>query len=178
MYKRQHLGNKEFSDLQIPLRIVTTDLNSGELITLGGGPVITAVHASSAVPFVFKPVVFYGRVLVDGGVANPIPVQVAKKENPEIIIAVDLSQTLPKTSPGHLLGVAKRCAEITYLKHCENCAQGADILIKPKVGHIGIFEDNCSQEIYEAGQRAARDAIPQILEALNPSKGLQPTGTQ
>lgn len=176
----KHLGNKEFSDLKILLRVVASDLQSGELVTLGGGEVIPAVHASSAVPFVFKPVSFYGRTLVDGGVVDPIPVRIAKEDNPIVIIAVDLSQTLPNASPSHLLGIAKRCAEITYLKHCENCALGADILIKPKVGHIGIFEDNCAHEIYEAGRRATREVMPQILEALQASSlsEWQLTGTQ
>lgn len=167
----KYLGDKEFNQLHIPLLIVATDLLEGELVCLGGGPVIPAVHASCAYPLYFTPVEIYGRVLVDGGVVDPIPVEIARQNHAEIIVAVDLSELLPKTSPANLFGVAKRCAEIKFFKQSESCIKGADIIIRPEIRHIGTFDDKCNQAIYEAGRLAARQALPEILEALR-QKGL------
>lgn len=163
----KYLENKEFNQLHIPLIVVATDLLEGELVCLGGGPIIPAVHASSAYPLYFTPVEIYGRVLVDGGVVDPVPVEIARQNNAQIIVAVDLSELLPMTSPTNLFGVAKRCAEIKFLKQSESCLRGADFIIRPEIRHIGTFDDKCNQAIYEAGRLAARQAIPQILEALH-----------
>lgn len=160
-----------FEELQIPLYVVATDLIAGELVSMNSGPIIPAVHASAAVPFVFSPVYLYQRWLVDGGVADPVPVAVAKKTGAAIIVAVDLSGLLPETCPTNLFGVATRSAEIKFLLQSESCLKGADVIIRPELGDMGLFEDRDQQSVYEAGCKAARDAIPQILELLS-QKGL------
>jgi NTE family protein len=165
-FLRYHLKSRCFSDLQIPLYVVATDLYAGELISIGTGPIIPAVHASAAVPFVFSPVLLEGRVLVDGGVADPIPVTTAKQLGADLIVAVDLSQLLPKTCPTNLFQVVSRSAEIKFLLQSESCLEGADIVIRPELGDLGLFDDRNNQLSYEAGRKAAREAIPKILEAL------------
>lgn len=163
---KHNLSVKNFEDLKIPLLVVATDLCSGELVVIGGGPIAPAVQASCSLPFVFVPVELHGRVLVDGGVVDPIPARVARQLDAEFIIAVDLSSLLPKTFPTNLFGVAKRSAEITLLWQSETCLNTADIVLRPEVGHIGTFDDNCNRIIYEAGRAAARQAIPEILEKI------------
>jgi NTE family protein len=165
-FLRNTLRSQYFSQLKIPLYIVATDLYAGELVCIGTGPIIPAVHASAAVPFVFAPVSLYGRVLVDGGVVDPIPVSTAKKFGADLVIAVDLSELLPKTCPTNLFEVASRSAEIKFLLQSESCVQGADIVIRPELGDLGLFDDKCNKLSYDAGRKAAREAIPQILDAL------------
>jgi NTE family protein len=160
------LGDCQFSDLKIPFQAVATDLHTGELVVLGAGAVVPAVHASSAVPCVFHPVNLYGRVLVDGGVANPVPVAVAKEAGAKVIIAVDLCLTLDPEPPCHLFGIAKRSAEISHITLSKYCTEGADLVIKPKVGHFGLFDDSVNEHIYQAGKDACREAMPQIKELL------------
>ncbi|MCB1119672.1 MAG: patatin-like phospholipase family protein [Chlamydiia bacterium] len=163
----KHLGTKDFADLKIPCKVVATDLDSGDLLSIGGGPVAPAVHASCAVPIVFRPVLLYGRPLVDGGVLNPIPVEIAHFENPKVIVAVDLSEGLPTTIPNHIFGIAKRCAEIAHTNNSKRCIQGADIVIRPELGSTGLFDDRFKNHHYEAGKEAARQAIPLILSRLS-----------
>lgn len=165
-FLNKNLHCKTFDKVQIPLYIVATDLLECELVTFSSGNIVPAVHASASVPFVFAPVQHCGRLLVDGGVADPIPVCVAKRVGAEVIVAVDLGELLPKTCPTNLFGIATRSAEIKFLLQSESCAQGADVLIRPELGDIGMFDDKNHQAMYEAGRKAAREAIPRIKELL------------
>jgi NTE family protein len=160
------LEAKTFDKLKIPLLTVSSDLYSGELVTIGGGLIVPAVQASCAIPVVFSPIQLHGRVLVDGGVINPVPVRIAKLTNPDIIVAVDLRELLDKTFPTNMLHVATRSAEITLVWQSETCIKGADVIIRPKLGDWGTFDDNCHQQIFDAGRDAAREVIPQILALL------------
>ncbi len=173
-FLKTHLSCTHFEDLQIPLYVVATDLIAGQLVCINSGPIIPAVHASSAVPLVFSPVYLYQRWLVDGGVADPIPVQVAKKLGAAIIVAVDLSVLLPETCPTNLFGIATRSAEIKFQLQSDSCIEGADVIIRPELGDMGLFDDRNPQHVYEAGCKAAREAIPQILDLLSQKGFIQP----
>lgn len=162
----QYLSVHTFEQLKIPLVVVTTDLNSGELVPIASGNLDHAVVASCSIPLLYVPCDHGGRVLVDGGVINPIPVRVAKDLGAEFIIAVDLCELLPKTFPTNLFGIAARSAEIAFLWQTEHCARGADIVIRPKTSGIGIFNDKMKCKIYEAGKVAAQAHIPRIKQAL------------
>lgn len=171
-FLKRHLSCRCFEDLQIPLYVVATDLLAGEVVYINSGPIIPAVHASAAVPFIFSPVYLYQRWLVDGGVADPVPVRVAQKTGAAVVVAVDLSGLLPKTCPTNLFGVVARSAEIKFLLQSESCVQGADVIIQPELGDMGLFDDKNPQHVYEAGCKAAREAIPKILDLLL-QKGLK-----
>lgn len=175
-FLKRHLSCHRFEELQIPLYVVATDLLTGKLVCMNSGAIIPAVHASIAVPFVFSPVYLYKRWLVDGGVADPIPVKVAKKTGAAVVVAVDLSGLLPKICPTNLFGVATRSAEIKFLLQSESCLEGADVVIQPELGDMGLFDDKKPQYVYEAGCKAAREAIPKIIELLS-EKGLMPCPT-
>lgn len=164
---KSKLSCRRFEDLKIPFMLVATDLCSGELVTIGGGELIPAIQASCAIPFVFVPVELHGRMLVDGGVVDPVPVRVARQVDAEVVVAVDLRGLLPKTIPTNLFGVAARSAEITLLWQSETCIHDADIVIRPELEGIGTFEDKCNHRVYEAGRAAARAVIPRIQQLLN-----------
>lgn len=163
----KHLGNSHFEELQIPLVVVATDLYEGDLVVLGSGAVAPAVHASCAYPLVLSPVKVHGKVLVDGGVINPIPVQIARQHSPDVIVAVDISSYLPQRKPNNLFGVAKRCTEIQFLTQSNLCVGGADYVIKPELGEVGTFDHTYNEEVYLAGRHAARAAIPAIRQILS-----------
>ncbi len=163
-----NLDATNFDELKIPFFAVTTDLYSSELVTIGGGPIAPAVEASAAIPFVFVPVWLHGRAFVDGSVIDPVPVRVARKFNPEIIVAVDLRGLLPEDFPTNLFGVAERSAEITLLWQSESCVQHASVIIRPELDDdIGCFAgDKYHETIYQAGRKAALDALPTIQALL------------
>lgn len=90
-YVKKILKCKNFEELKIPLSIITTDLNSGEKIVFNQGDTVKAVRASISVPGVFEPVVDNNYILVDGGLVDPIPVDIVKAMGADIVIAVDLT---------------------------------------------------------------------------------------
>jgi len=90
------LGMHDFDRLPIPFRAVATDLVTGDAVVLSSGSLPDAVRASMSVPAVFAPVRINGRLLVDGGMANNLPVDVVREMGADIVIAVDISSPLLK----------------------------------------------------------------------------------
>lgn len=162
----RNLHSRRFEDLHVPFYAVATDLLEGKLVTIGSGPLIPAIRASAAVPLIFCPVILHDRMLVDGGVADPVPVRAAKALGADIVVAVDLSELLPKTCPTNLFGIASRSAELKLLLQSESCVQGADVIIRPELGSLSMFDTDHNEFAYQAGRVAAREAIPRIQELL------------
>jgi len=88
---------RDFAHLQIPLRVVATDFYAQEQVILSEGPVRAAVAASMALPAIFAPVVREGRLLMDGGLVNPLPFDIIRAQA-DITVAIDVSGA--STGPG------------------------------------------------------------------------------
>lgn len=86
---KQHIGDIQFSDLNIPFTCVATDLYKGEIVTLSDGSVSRAVRASSSIPIIFPPVKYPNQLLVDGGVLCRVPVNQCWAMGADVVIAVD-----------------------------------------------------------------------------------------
>jgi len=87
-------NNNKFSELRIPLSVIATDIRHAQKVVFTEGNVARAVRASISIPGVFSPVLIDSRELVDGGLVDPIPVDVVRKMGADIIIAVDISKDL------------------------------------------------------------------------------------
>ena len=90
-YIKKIIKCQKFEELHIPLAVIATDLNNGEKIIFNYGDIIKAIRASISMPGLFEPVIDNGSVIVDGGLVDPIPVDVVKEMGADIVIAVDLS---------------------------------------------------------------------------------------
>lgn len=166
-FMERNLQAKTFSELQIPLIVVATDLFTGELIELSQKEIPIAVRASCSLPGIFKPVLLHGRYLIDGGASSPVPVEVAKKYGAEIVIAIDVSEKLPSPKPNHFFGVAKRGLEIAYDKLVQTALKEADIVVRMDFQDMGMFSDDQSEVIYLRGREKMRMQIAQIQELVN-----------
>ncbi len=163
----QNLKATHFDQLKIPLIITTTDLLKGESVFLSGGEIVPTICASCAIPFFFQPKELYGRVLVDGMLTDPIPIQIAKDQNPLVIIAVDLSGLLNQKDPKNLFQITKRSYDILKIQHNQNSTHGADIVIKPQIdSNITFLNTKHSNHLYEAGRQATRNVIEDIRAKL------------
>ncbi|OGS95284.1 MAG: patatin [Gallionellales bacterium RIFCSPLOWO2_02_FULL_57_47] len=91
---RAHVHADTIEALPIPFAAVATDIVSGEEVIIRRGDVIEAVRASLSVPGIFTPVRSNGRILVDGGITNPVPVSAARAMGADIVIAVDLNHEI------------------------------------------------------------------------------------
>jgi len=89
-----HSDKKDFSDLEMPLKVVAVDMDSGDPVVLDSGDLLKALRASMSYPGLFAPVSHKGRWLIDGGVVDPVPVGVARAMGSDIVIAVNLDSRL------------------------------------------------------------------------------------
>jgi len=170
-----------FSDLRLPLALKATDLRSGTEVNLSEGPVLKAVLATSAFPGVFPAVEWNGRYLVDGGVLNNLPVDLAYDLGASVTIAVDVATAFddPRTSSGtgpleHLPPLAHDVYQtVMLMAHAMTKIRleerPPDVLIHPRIpADVGIFTGFLhAAEIIAFGEQAARRALPQIHAALD-----------
>lgn len=93
-FVRAHISETNIEKLPIAFRAVATDISKGTEEIISSGDLIEAVRASIAVPGILTPVQSNGRILVDGGLVNPVPVSVARAMGAERVIAVDLNHDI------------------------------------------------------------------------------------
>ncbi len=153
-------------ELKIPFAAVATDLNWGQEVVLDHGPVAKAVRASSAIPGVFQPVTHMGKLLVDGGVVDNIPVSVARRKGADVVVAVDISENLGNTRITNLVDVLLQAINIMFALNVEHAKKDADVLIQPKVGDVAMLDFSQKKRCMEAGIAAAREAVPRIRQAI------------
>jgi NTE family protein len=103
----------EFADLAVPLRVVTTDLDTGDEILIVAGPIQPALLASAAIPGIFPPVELYGHRLVDGAVVNLVPISHALAGPADRIFVLDVSDPLSDRPIRSPLDVAIRAFAIS-----------------------------------------------------------------
>jgi len=115
----QVLGDKTFMDLKIPVRVVACDYTRRKIVTLAEGSVVQAVRASVSIPAIFEPIRIDGRYLIDGGVLDPVPVDVLTQMGVHKVIAVN---ALP--SPANIQERQEKLAEEMEQLYREAIAQG------------------------------------------------------
>ncbi len=156
----------DIEQLKVPFAAVATDLNWGQRVVLDRGSIARAVRASSAIPGVFEPVSHAGKLLVDGGVVDNIPVDVAREKGADIVIAVDVSQGVGNTSIKNVLDVLLQATNIMFAENVERKKQGADVLVEPAVAGVGMLDFTQKKRCMQAGIDAARAAVPRIRKAI------------
>jgi NTE family protein len=170
------LKQDSIEKLKIPFAAVATDLNWGKKVVLDRGPVSRAVRASSAIPGVFEPVFHVGKILVDGGVIDNIPIDVAREKGADLVIAVDISENVGNTNITNALDVVLQATNIMFAENVAHLRGGADILIEPKVGSVGMLDFSQKKPCMQAGMDAARKMIPRIRLAIEEWKRRRAAG--
>jgi NTE family protein len=184
-------GARTFADLVIPTRLVATDLIAGERVALGDGDLESAVRATVAMPPFITPFVRDGRTLVDGGIVDPLPVDVVRDLGADIVIAINAiprlqanavtvltraSRALNRINPFayvtsrartlNLLDIVMSSFHIVEHRLGERIARDADVLIEPDLSSHTWIEFYRAAEIIDHGAIATRAAVSQIEHAL------------
>ena len=159
-FLESQLGKKTFRDTRIPLKIVTCDIEKREEVVLDKGRLADVALASIAIPGMFEPVNINGRILVDGGILNPLPTSVLSRMGISNIIAVN---TLP--SPSDVARSGKRSLNIFDLmvrniqasefRLAELDSMAADITMHPVIPHIDWYEIYEMDRFIRRGRREA-----------------------
>ena len=148
----------DFDALPVPFRAITTDLVSGEMVVQHRGSLVHAVRASMAVPSAFAPVRVGERMLVDGGLTQNLPVQVARQTCADVVIAVQIGSPLLKAD--ELTGVFGVGLQVISILMERNVAESmaalrpTDVLIVPELGSISAVDFGRGVDGIPAGERA------------------------
>jgi NTE family protein len=153
--------------LKIPFAAVATDLNRGTRVVLDRGPLAPAIRASCAIPGVFQPVEYQGRLLVDGGTVDNLPVAVAREKGADIVIAVDISQNVTNYNITNLVDVTLQAMHIMFNENVSQQRRDADVLISPAVGNVAMMDFTQKKRLMQAGMEAGQKAAPAIRRALD-----------
>ena len=174
------VGDPDFSDLKIPLSVVALDVNSGEEVVYERGNVRLAVRASLSIPGIFTPLAYDGRLLIDGSIADPVPVNALVNRGADIILAVNVTPSLQDSlqslqsskrqdglsvSRSPLLpafDIAMRSLQSLQYEVSAMKTTRADVHITPDVGDVAWSEFFNAGSLIKKGQEATEEAIPQI----------------
>jgi NTE family protein len=159
----------DFDLLPTRFRAVATDLETGGKRIIGDGDLTTAMRASMSVPGLFAPVEYRGELLVDGGLADNLPIDVARSMGVDILIVVDAGFPLqPRKSLNSLPGITNQMLSILLRKDIERdlATLGPnDIVVSPQLGDFSSYDFPETMKIVNAGVLAAR-AVETRLAAL------------
>lgn len=171
-----------FEELQIPLKVTAVDVQTGQLVIFGTGPLVPALRASSALPGILSPMVHMGRTFIDGGLLNNLPIDVARTMTLSPIVAVDVAappnryldfehhkgliEKIKKISRGQFRTLtielfmksfdipAHQITEMRLAMH------PPELLIRPQLDvNFGVEDMGRAEEAYEVGYQAAKEAL-------------------
>ncbi|MCE9596607.1 MAG: patatin-like phospholipase family protein [Spirochaetia bacterium] len=171
-YLEGSLTARTFADLKLPFGVVATDLVHMEEVHIVDGPLLPAVRASVAVPGFLSPLETgtgdRKRQLVDGGLLNPVPVNLARKLGADIVIAVDLNSDKTHEPAKSMAEIVARSVDTMRERHkaLNFGTHPPDILIEPVLPEFGFFDYHKTKEAIERGQQAAAKSIPMIQRLL------------
>jgi NTE family protein len=158
-----------FDLLPARFRAVATNLETGSKRVIGDGDLTTAMRASMSVPGLFAPVEYRGELLVDGGLADNLPIDVARSMGVDILIVVDAGFPLqPRKSLNSLAGITNQMLSILLRKDIEHelATLGPDdIVVSPQLGDFSSYDFPETMKIVNAGVAAAK-AVESRLAAL------------
>lgn len=159
-------GNKKFSDCKIPLYITAVDIETGKIVILNKGLIKDAILASMSIPIVFSPTFYWGKWLVDGGLFQPVPIEILRKNKCDVLVGVDLyphKKKIYKTEPNMFQMIYRTL----YLIQCEitrlTLKNEKAIVISPE---YTLFKDEFSLDTAKsyilAGKKGAKKQLRKI----------------
>ena len=158
--------DQDFAKLPIPFRAVATDIETGDMVVLDHGNLAEAMRASMAVPGIYPPVPIGTHLLVDGGLARNLPVDVARQMGADIVIAVNIGTPLAKG--GDLTDVFSVSLQVVKIFGNQNVTDSIaqlkpqDVLIQPDMSDIGVADFNRMGEAIKLGEQASYAVLAKL----------------
>ena len=156
----------DFDQLPTPFRAVATDLETGEAVVMKSGDLTSAVRASLSAPGVFSPVEREGRLLVDGGLSENLPIDVARQMGVDILIVVDVGfPLLDRSKLNSAPVISNQMLAILVRRDAQRqkaTLTNADIRIDPELADASSFDFGIVARVIAKGEAAARAAAPQL----------------
>lgn len=164
---------RDFDKLPIPFRAVATDIANGEKVVFRKGHLPQVIRASMSIPAVFAPVELDGRLLVDGGMTDNIPLDVARQMGVDVAIVVDIGTPLRNRKQlATVVDVLNQSITLMTRSNSEEqlaALKSTDVLIQPALAAYGVTDFGKTQEMIDAGYRATR-ILDARLVVLKPTQ--------
>ena len=161
-----HLEDKkDFADLPIPFFAVAANIETGEEVILDSGHLPQAISASAAIPSLFSPVLIDGQLLVDGGVVNNYPVAEIKRRGADIVIGVDVQDTLMQRKElASVFDILTQISNFRTIADMRDKISKTDVYIDPDIKPFSVMSFEKGDRIIEAGETAAREHLGPLQE--------------
>jgi NTE family protein len=167
-------GELTFADARVPLRVVATDFHTGQQVVLSEGRLVDALRASVSIPYIWPAWRVADRLLVDGSLSNPMPVDVAIQAGADVILAMGFESPYPRQVKSisrfafHLNSImTNNLFRANYAFH--NLAHHAEmILIAPEFNRpVSLFDTDQFPYVIAEGERAAEEQLPYLRRLLD-----------
>lgn len=168
---RTAIGNARIEDAPIPLAIIATNIGTGEKVVLREGDVAQAVMASSAMAGIYLPIRFGGKMLMDGGILEDVPVSPLRPMGAGVVVAVNLSAERRYRMPEDIIDVLFNAFDIAIDENTKLQVKDADLVIEPCLFNFKRMDVKQIDELIAEGHRSAMESIPKIREALERPAG-------
>jgi len=174
-YLEKKLRQHDFSALKIPLQITATDLISGGPHVFKSGDIALAVRASTSVPLIFKPVQYEEKLLVDGGLSNPVPGELVRNMGADIVIGVNLYNANEfKNQKITAPNIIVRSAMVGLYNLARADLKNVDVIIEPDTSPLArasslskYFTKEVADQLITIGEKATDLVIPEIRKMLD-----------
>ena len=158
-FLKKHLRTKNLEDLQIPVKVVTTNLDEGFSVTFDKGPIVDIVVASCSIPIIFAPVLIDGVHYVDGGLFKNFPVSTIREES-ETVIGVNVSPLVPKKYSPTIMNIAERSYHCMSRTNTLLDRELCDVLIEMKdIACYKTFDLESLNKIFDIGYENAKETL-------------------
>ena len=161
-YINKKVNHTTLDKLKTPFYAVATNIQTGEEMVFGRGNTGRAVRASCAIPGIFNPVAVADSIYVDGGVVSPVAVDTARRFGADVVIAVNISSRINTAAPSGTVESIMQAIDIMHNRMATIQLKSADVVIQPRVGHIGAGDFTRRHEAIMEGEKAASEAMPEI----------------
>jgi NTE family protein len=166
-------GERTFADTVMPLFIVATELLTGQQATLSSGRIVDAVRASIAIPYIWSPWEIDGKLMLDGCLSAPLPVDVAIKEGADVILAMGFESTYQQSvrTPGRFAFQVSSIMTNNLLRASfafHGVAHHGEVIpILPRFAErVGLFDTARIPYVVAEGERAAEEQLPYLRQLL------------
>ena len=171
----QLIGVRDFNELKVPFAAVATDLHTCEPVVMREGDLLSAVRASMSIPGLFPPVERDGHILIDGQLADPVPVAACRAMGADIVIGVDINPPNTKVTakPWRKLNIIDVLAGTMSIfnqvltRHAFS-RNRPDVLIRPEVGNNWTLDFRHAERLIALGRDAVDVAVKELPNQKSP----------
>jgi len=155
---------KNFDNFPIPIRVIATNLNTGETKSFSEGDIAKVLTASMAIPTIFEPVEVNGALYVDGIVSRNLPVEEAYDMGADLVIASDVGTPVVKKDNYNILSVLNQMVAIQSSYITKGSKGKATVLISPDIKNISATDTTKRKDLINLGEIAAQNQISKLEE--------------